>query len=229
VREISGGEAQRVALGRALAFGPRVLLLDEPLSALDAPLRDSLRTQLRRLLADLGMTTVYVTHDQGEALGLGDELVLLNKGAIEQADAPSAIYSRPATRFAAEFLGSANVFRADCLEGAGGRILRLPFLEIAPPPDLAPGAYWAVLRPEDFEVASEDEHFRAECLSATFRGPVTRISLRAGGQELVADVPGDLGLEPRPEWKFRVKTEKIRLIPIGGGTADRRLLSPESA
>jgi putative spermidine/putrescine transport system ATP-binding protein len=108
VRELSGGQRQRVALARALAMQPRVLLLDEPLTALDARLRDTLRGEMNALLRELGITTVYVTHDQSEAMELGDRIVVMSEGRIEQVGSPREIYYRPANRVVAQFVGTIN-------------------------------------------------------------------------------------------------------------------------
>ncbi|WP_148413857.1 ABC transporter ATP-binding protein [Haloferax sp. KTX1] len=109
---LSGGQQQRVALARALAPGPDLLLLDEPMSALDARLRDRLRRQVKRIQSDLGVTTVYVTHDQSEALAVSDRVAVLNRGRVEQVGKPRELYHRPRTRFVAEFLGENNVLDA---------------------------------------------------------------------------------------------------------------------
>lgn len=106
---LSGGQQQRVAIARAIAVQPRVLLLDEPLSALDARLRDDLKAELAQLLKETGLTSVYVTHDQSEAFCLGDKVALMNAGRIEQLDTPQTLYYRPKTRFAAQFIGHANL------------------------------------------------------------------------------------------------------------------------
>ena len=106
--ELSGGQQQRVALARAMAIEPRVLLFDEPLSNLDAKLRVSLRTEIRRIQQQLGITSVYVTHDQSEAMALSDVVVVMNAGRVEQAGPPDEVYRRPATRFVADFIGRAN-------------------------------------------------------------------------------------------------------------------------
>ncbi len=108
--QLSGGQQQRVALARALVVRPRVLLLDEPLSNLDAKLRQEMRVELKRILKSTGVATLFVTHDQEEALTLSDRIVLMNRGVVEQEGSPEAIYERPATRFAAEFIGQANFF-----------------------------------------------------------------------------------------------------------------------
>ena len=109
IDQLSGGQRQRVALARAVAVRPSVLLLDEPLTALDAALRERLRSELNRLLRTLGITAIYVTHDQAEAMALGDRIVVMRKGAIAQVGAPRDIYFAPASRFVAEFVGAANI------------------------------------------------------------------------------------------------------------------------
>ena len=108
--ELSGGQQQRVALARALAPGPSLLLLDEPMSALDARLRENLRRQVKRIQRDLGITTIYVTHDQEEALSISDRLAVMSDGAVEQVGTPREVYRQPSTRFVAEFIGDNNVF-----------------------------------------------------------------------------------------------------------------------
>src|SRR5712672_3686926 len=107
--ELSGGQQQRVALARALVYAPAVLLLDEPFSNLDAKLRERARTWLKHLQAELGLTTLFVTHDQDEALSLSDRIVVMNEGSILQVGSPEDVYHRPANRFVAEFLGHCNV------------------------------------------------------------------------------------------------------------------------
>jgi putative spermidine/putrescine transport system ATP-binding protein len=120
--QLSGGQQQRVALARALAIEPQVLLLDEPLSALDAKIRVALRHQIRAIQRQLGITTVYVTHDQEEALSLSDRVVVMSEGRIEQIGSPSAIYNFPATSFVASFVGTLNLLDANVIDAAGGRL-----------------------------------------------------------------------------------------------------------
>ncbi len=120
--QLSGGQQQRVALARALAVRPKVLLLDEPLSALDAKVRVSLRQEVRAIQRKLGITTIFVTHDQEEALSLSDRIVVMNGGVAEQVGAPFEIYNRPATRFVAGFVGTLNVLDAQVLDPAAGRV-----------------------------------------------------------------------------------------------------------
>jgi iron(III) transport system ATP-binding protein len=112
--ELSGGQQQRVALARAMVIEPRVLLLDEPLSNLDASLREEMRFEIRRLHDQFGFTTVYVTHDQGEAMVTSDRIAVMNGGRIEQIDAPFALYTRPRTRFVAGFIGRTNLMQGTC-------------------------------------------------------------------------------------------------------------------
>src|SRR5215212_7423589 len=120
--QLSGGQQQRVALARALAPKPQVLLLDEPLSALDAKIRVSLREEIRAVQRELGITTIYVTHDQEEALSMSDRIVVMNEGRVEQIGTPSEIYNRPRTRFVASFVGTLNILQARVLDAASGRV-----------------------------------------------------------------------------------------------------------
>ena len=117
--QLSGGQQQRVALARALVLRPRVLLLDEPLGALDAKLRRQLQLELRAVQREVGITFVYVTHDQEEALTMSDQIAVLADGRVEQVGPPQEIYSSPATTFVAEFLGAANIFDAEVVETSG--------------------------------------------------------------------------------------------------------------
>ena len=120
--QLSGGQQQRVALARALAFEPQVLLLDEPLSALDAKIRIVLRQEIRAIQRQLGITTVYVTHDQEEALSLSDRVVVMSEGRMEQVGTPSEIYNFPSTAFVASFVGTLNLVNAEIVDGASGRL-----------------------------------------------------------------------------------------------------------
>jgi putative spermidine/putrescine transport system ATP-binding protein len=120
--QLSGGQQQRVALARALAIKPQVLLLDEPLSALDAKIRVSLREEIRSLQRSLGITTIYVTHDQEEALSMSDRIVVMNEGRVEQIGAPFEIYNNPKTRFVASFVGTLNILKGKVVDPAAGKI-----------------------------------------------------------------------------------------------------------
>jgi len=120
IAALSGGQRQRVALARAIVFEPRVMLMDEPLSALDKNLRETMQYEIRRLHDELGITTIYVTHDQREALTMSDRVAVMNSGRILQIDTPQRIYDRPSTRFVAEFMGEANIMAPGSVHGIDG-------------------------------------------------------------------------------------------------------------
>ena len=148
--QLSGGQAQRVALARALAPRPQVVLLDEPFSSLDVSLRADLRTEVRRILKSEGVTTLLVTHDQDEALSLGDQVAVMLDGRLAQAGAPEAVYRRPETPDVAAFLGDANLVEGE----VEGGVLRTELGE-APVPDASPGPCWALVRPEDLDLVAD--------------------------------------------------------------------------
>ena len=179
IDQLSGGQRQRVALARALAVRPRVLLLDEPLTALDAKLRESLRAEIDRLLRSLHITAVYVTHDQSEAMALGDRIAVMEKGRIAQIGSPREIYYRPATRFVADFIGSMNRVQGT-VEGEG---LRLPsgLLHVG-----ARVSSEILFRPEDVRIASADQaQLQARIISAFFLGDHTRLILDVGAEQTI--------------------------------------------
>jgi len=179
VDQLSGGQKQRVALARALAVRPRVLLLDEPLTALDAKLREGLRVEIDRLLRSLRITAIYVTHDQAEAMALGDRIAVMEKGRIAQIGSPQEIYYRPRTAFVADFIGTMNRLagRVDggALEVPGGR---LPWRG-------GGGERREVLfRPEDVRiVGGSDAHLRGTVLACFFLGDHTRLIVDTGGEQ----------------------------------------------
>jgi putative spermidine/putrescine transport system ATP-binding protein len=193
--QMSGGQQQRVALARALAISPRVLLLDEPLSALDAKVREQLRDEIRRIQLELGVTTVFVTHDQEEALSMADRVGVMRAGRLEQCAAPAELYDRPATAFVAEFVGTMNRLPAT-VESAG--LVRVGAQVLPADGTAAVGSAVTVLvRPEALVVMPSEA---GDCVVvlATFRGATVRLRLlRADGTELLADVgshrSGDLG------------------------------------
>ncbi|WP_070886097.1 ABC transporter ATP-binding protein [Pseudomonas argentinensis] len=195
IHELSGGQRQRVALARAVAPRPRVLLLDEPLAALDAQLRERLRSELGQLLRELAITAVFVTHDQGEAMALGDRILVMERGRIAQLATPRALYQQPANAFVANFIGTLNAFAvlgrtANGVQVNGGE---LPWSASELPTTL-------YCRPEHLQVTSAPGHVRGRLLGQFFQGAQSRLLVDVGGaQPLAVDssddrlhAPGDL-------------------------------------
>jgi len=212
ITEISGGEQQRVAIARALAIRPAVLLLDEPLSALDAKLREELRAELIRLLGELAVTTIYVTHDQSEAMSLGHEMIVMNEGRIEQTGAPIDLYLHPANLFVANFLGDSNVVAAE-LDGSSGRLL-LPFGGLDGSEPGVAAKCWAMIRPEALELVKEEAaDFSAFVESSTFLGNRIRLHLRAGDETLIMDTANLTAIASKTPVYIRVKPEEIFTWP----------------
>ena len=164
--QISGGQQQRVALARALVLNPKILLLDEPLSNLDAKVRIQVRAEIRKLQKELGITTVYVTHDQEEALTLSDRIVVFNKGRIFQIGPPKALYERPANPFVADFIGINNLTRGTVRASSGGLLVAdTPLGEVRALPNeaLAPGSRCVVcIRPENIALGAGGGENRAK-------------------------------------------------------------------
>ncbi|MBH0239883.1 ABC transporter ATP-binding protein [Methylobrevis albus] len=180
--QLSGGQRQRVALARALVNRPRVLLLDEPLGALDLKLREQMQEELKTLQKTLGLTFVFVTHDQGEALSMADRVAVFHDGKVRQVGTPEEIYRRPRSRFVADFVGSSNILS--------------PALCAA----LGLGAGTASLRPEQISLgpATGDRiGLTGRAVSASFLGPVNRLTADCGGERIVAALPAGVAL-PAP-------------------------------
>ena len=171
--QLSGGQRQRVALARALVNKPRVLLLDEPLGALDLKLREQMQEELKSLQRALGITFVFVTHDQGEALSMADRVAVFNNGNIVQEGTPEEIYKQPKVRFVADFVGSSNVLAPDVMKRLGGE------------------ARWASLRPEAIRLKPTGEGVPAKVLQASFLGASNRLLVEAGGAKLHVMLPAD--------------------------------------
>ena len=171
--QLSGGQRQRVALARALVNRPKVLLLDEPLGALDLKLRENMQEELKLLQKSLGITFIFVTHDQGEALSMADRVAVFNDGRIMQVGAPQEIYQRPASRFVADFVGSSNVLPPDFVQRYSGQ------------------KRWGSLRPESIRIGSDasGDGVPARVVSLSYLGAATRIGLDAEGLRLHATLP----------------------------------------
>ena len=191
--QLSGGQQQRVALARALAPSPRVLLLDEPLSALDAKIRVSLRSEIRAIQRELGMTTIFVTHDQEEALSISDQVVVMNRGRAEQVGSPFEIYNQPRTRFVATFVGTLNIFKG-VVESPEDGIVRIDGMPVRLQSKLETpkGAEVAVaIRPENIKLSRQettDLDFPAEIAEVSFLGSVIRLKARLLGTMVEFDV-----------------------------------------
>jgi putative spermidine/putrescine transport system ATP-binding protein len=187
--QLSGGQQQRVALARALAIEPQVLLLDEPLSALDAKVRAQLRDQIRRIQLEVGITTLFVTHDQEEALAIADRVGVMREGRIEQLAPPTEVYSRPATSFVAEFVGLTN--RLDG-EVSGGQVTvrgcTLPLME----DNVPDGQVVALVRPEAVTMAShtsaESSPLVGTVIAITFLGATSRVTVNLGDTTVMAQL-----------------------------------------
>ena len=211
IDQLSGGQRQRVALARAVAIRPGILLLDEPLTALDAALRDRLRGELNRLLRALGITTIYVTHDQSEAMELGDRVVVMRKGMIVQIGTPREIYFTPRNRFVAEFIGAANIVELAVENGylvlPGGR------QPIGDATNVA--AAVAMIRPETIRVT--------EAGSAPLSGVIDSVSFIGDRQRLVVsgasnglltvDAPNTVQAKPGERIGLSISPDAVRLLP----------------
>jgi putative spermidine/putrescine transport system ATP-binding protein len=210
VDQLSGGQRQRVALARALAVRPRALLLDEPLTALDAKLRDALRVEIDTLLRSLRITAVYVTHDQGEAMALGDRIVVMDHGRVAQVGTPREIYHRPATRFVADFIGTMNRLAGEVRGGIlACRAGRVPW-----PGAPGEGPREILFRPEDVSIAEGPGAEGAPAL----RGTVTSALFLGDRTRLVVDVGEDqpLVVESRARREFRRgEALALRIDPAG--------------
>lgn len=188
-RELSGGQQQRVALARALVLEPKVLLLDEPLGALDLQLRRAVQVELKQLQRELGMTFIYVTHDQEEALAMSDRIAVMRAGRIEQLGTPEEVYNRPETSFVATFLGEANI-----LKGIGsGSSLQWAGHQLRLTEQLAEGEATVAIRPEHLRLVDGDRPetnlIEGQVLERLFLGTGTRLVLQVGDERLSAVVP----------------------------------------
>jgi len=212
---LSGGQQQRVALARALVNRPQLLLLDEPLSALDANLRKQMQSELKSLQRELGITFLFVTHDQEEAMALSDRIALLKNGALEQIATPREIYARPATAYTAQFIGQTNLLQAEVRQGLAN------CGNLSWPVNLPDGPTTFSLRPESIRTCSGGSsdpqaptpyavRFSARIVEQTFSGPTETLLLDSNGQQLRARIPARGPLTGQHEFFF----EPNNAIPL---------------
>ena len=211
IDQLSGGQRQRVALARAVAVRPSVLLLDEPLTALDAALRERLRGELNRLLRTLGITAVYVTHDQAEAMALGDRIVVMRQGSIAQFGSPREIYFAPTGRFVAEFIGAANIVEAEC----GGGTLILPGGNLPIANGAASGPVFAMIRPETIGIIEpKSAGWCGRVDAVSFIGDRQRLTIAgAAARPIMVDAPNTIAVKPGDRVGLTVDPAAIRLLP----------------
>jgi spermidine/putrescine transport system ATP-binding protein len=224
--QLSGGQQQRVALARALVLNPRVLLLDEPLGALDAKLRKALQLELKALQEAVGITFVYVTHDQDEALTMSDRIAVMSGGLVEQVGTPSEVYEQPATAYVADFLGAANVVDVEVVGPAdggltafrvGGRVL------VAGGPAHEPGGAKLVVRPERLRLAApadgvpESNVLPATVSRLVYRGAHADVVVEAAGARFSVLVPADAtsGITAGGDVPLVLPPASLRLLPPG--------------
>jgi len=213
--QLSGGQQQRVALARALASQPQVLLLDEPLSALDAKIRVSLREDIRSLQRELGITSIFVTHDQEEALSISDRIVVMNEGRIEQIGTPTEIYNYPRTRFVASFVGTLNVLQGTVIDAATGQIVVAgqPLRTTQPlPPSDAGKLRTLAIRPEAIVLAASASAvgegrnaLRATVDAVNFLGAIVRVRVQLARN-------GDAGGNGKPASDAKALTLSLDLF-----------------
>jgi len=221
--ELSGGEQQRVALARALVVEPEAVLLDEPLSNLDARLRLEMREELRDIHRRTGITMLYVTHDQKEALSMAQRLALMNRGRIVQVGTPTELYQKPASRFAAEFIGETNLIEGRVLRReSAGLVVATPLGEMRCAESAVgePGeVVWLSVRPECIALvggssAQGPNIFPAEVEGVTYLGEVSQYRLRSGGVDLKCVTLSGASTGPQPGAHVRIHIAPESLVPL---------------
>ena len=235
VDQLSGGQRQRVALARAMVFEPRIMLMDEPLSALDKQLREHMQIELRQLHDKLGMTTVYVTHDQREALTMSDRIAVINGGRIMQLDTPRAIYERPLNRFVAEFIGESSFIQVTVDSGkimlAGTTLKVLRSASTPAPPD---GPQLLMLRPERLRLMAQNEPaddalniLKATLIAAIYQGDSSlfQVALPDGSQLSVRSASNGLqdqhAIAPGAALRLGLRIHDTVLLPVAQSPAAR--------
>jgi spermidine/putrescine transport system ATP-binding protein len=240
--QLSGGQQQRVALARALVLQPRVLLLDEPLGALDAKLRKTLQVELKALQAELGITFVFVTHDQEEALTMSDRIAVMNKGLVEQAASPRSIYEEPTTVFVAEFLGVSNLLAAEavgrdgasCAVRIGDRVFRCGQGELD-----TRGEVKVMIRPERITIEPHaeggDERLPGIVERSVFLGGSHEVHVRVLGGELMKAMvandgsPPPVSLDAGAAVSLRLPPEALRVLRPSDGETEEAVAEEETA
>jgi len=222
--EVSGGQQQRIAVARAVAYPPRVLLMDEPLGALDLKLRETMQIELRRIQQELKITTVYVTHDQTEAMNMSDRIVVMNTGRIEQIGSAEDIYNDPRTRFVADFVGQINLLDGEIIEREGDWIIAQTLgtrVRVADCAVAAGGRVSIAVRPEHLRLVDDGARHGLNVINGTlsgrtFAGNLTRLFIDVGDDNPVVvearpqDAPSEIGASLRIGWDpadARVLTE----------------------
>jgi iron(III) transport system ATP-binding protein len=211
--QLSGGQQQRVALARAIVTRPDILLFDEPLSNLDAKLREKVRLEIRELQRRLDITTLYVTHDQAEALAISDRIVVMNGGRIEQIGDPTTIYRAPRSAFVADFLGAANIVEGRAL-GGGLVDSRVGRFAVAEAPSSSGASVRLSWRPEDMKLAADGSaNIRdATVRSIVFRGNFLELMVEVAGHSLRAQLDSDLAVAEGDVLSFAVAASRIRIV-----------------
>ena len=215
--QLSGGQQQRIALARALVYEPRILLLDEPLSNLDAKLRDEMRVEIRDLQRRIGITTVFVTHDQEEAIVLSDLIAVMNDGRIEQVGAPKEVFDSPASRFVAEFIGWRNFIEGHVLDRGQIEMVGRAIPCVVPDEYLPGDKVVMTVRPERLRfVAPESNNVGSmpgHIISNVYMGPYTAYDVCVGGVTLVVHDPDNSSLAPGSSVELAAGPEDIHVLP----------------
>jgi ABC-type sugar transport system ATPase subunit len=211
---------QRVAIGRAIVRNPRVFLMDEPLSNLDAKLRESLRVELQHLQKDQGITTVFVTHDQIEALTMADRIAVLNEGQIVQVGTPADIYDKPATAYVAQLVGTPRINLFDAIRENGKVYIQESELHISlPESSTVPEKFLLGIRPEDIHLDQAGEFTGIIELTEPL-GVETILHIRSGDQTLQSTVPGMVRVNLQEEIRFRIEEDRLHCFDLKGKRVD---------
>lgn len=220
ISELSGGQQQRVALARVLAMEPSVLLMDEPLSNLDKKLRGTMRDMIRKIQLELGITTIFVTHDQEEAMSMADRIAVMKNGHIQQVGTPTELYSRPASPFIADFLGDSNIYKGENIEQKNGyATIQLKELKIIVKTSKQQRNVNIVIRPENIELNPENKDsenvFEGKVILSTYFGSFVRYSIQIRGYEFIADEMYKAGKEiKQPGDLIRLKIDPERVFVL---------------